>query len=208
MSVSIIERQLFLRIFGPAHLEPAATQVTYTSREDIEVLLALSQTFRPKIVIEIGIQRGVTSKILLTQAPWIEKYVGIDITPDARPTLEGQYDEVPLKAGELVSSDPRVEVVVRPNGSRDLRVTDLPVADLMFIDGDHSETCVLHDTWLARQVVRAGGIICWHDYNNVTDVTKVIDDFNIREGDHICSVTGTWVCFEFRRDDGRAEGRA
>ena len=203
MSVSTIDRQLFLQIFGPAHVEPDA-QVTYTPHKDIELLLALSQTFKPKTVIEIGIQRGVTSKILLAQAPWIEKYVGIDIAPDSRPTLEVQYDEVPLKAGELVSNDARVEVIVRPNGSRDLRATDLPGADLIFIDGDHSEQVVLHDTRLARQIVRAGGVICWHDYSNVEDVTKVIDDLNINEGDHICWVKGTWLCFEFCRDEGRA----
>lgn len=196
-----LKRDLFFEIFGPANLELDAKS-TFLQRQDLEVLISLFQTFKPKTVIEIGIQKGSTAKILLANGPWVEKYIGIDITPDSTPPLKVQYEEVPLKAGELILDDPRIEILVKPNGTRDLTATDLPAADFIFIDGDHSENGVLYDTRLARQVIRAGGIICWHDYDHspVPDVTKVIDKLNIIEGNHICLVEDTMVCFEFRSD--------
>ncbi|MFF2290451.1 class I SAM-dependent methyltransferase [Peribacillus butanolivorans] len=101
-----------------------------------------------------------------------------------------------------MKGDSRVELFVKPNGSRDLHPSDLPAADLIFIDGDHSKEGVLLDTILARQVIRQGGIICWHDYRNhlVPDVTAVIDSLNIKEGDHICLIENTMLCFQFCRE--------
>jgi predicted O-methyltransferase YrrM len=102
----------------------------------------------------------------------------------------------------MCKNDPRVELIVKPNGTRDLVPTDLPAADLIFIDGDHSKACVALDTLLAMQVIRKGGIICWHDYGNhlVPGVTEVIDALNMNEGDHICLVEGTMICFQFCRE--------
>ncbi len=195
-----LARDWFFRLFG-AGGSPADPEPVFTGAQDIDVLLAFSQTFHPRTVVEIGIQRGTTAQAILARAPWISSYIGVDITPESLPTLAVQHDEVPARAGELVASDPRVTVRVSPQGSRDLGSDDLPPADLIFIDGDHSEAGVLYDTELARRIVRPGGIICWHDYGNslVPAVTQVIDGLNQVEGDHICLVEGTVVCFEIRR---------
>lgn len=87
----------------------------------------------------MGIQKGAIGKCILDNSPWIEKYVGIDVIPTHIATLGIQRGEVPQIAGECVKDDSRVELFVKPNGSRDLHSSDLPAADLIFIDGDHSK---------------------------------------------------------------------
>lgn len=196
----ILSKDMFFQLIGEGDFN--GEKPYYTTPDDVKVLIALSRTFYPKSVIEIGIQRGGTAKCILDNSPWIEKYVGIDVIPTYTTTLAVQRGEVPQIAGECVKDDPRVELIVKPNGSRDLEPSDLPAADFIFIDGDHSKEAVLQDTLLARQVIRKGGIICWHDYGNnlVPGVTEIIDTLNILEGNHICFVEGTMVCFQFCRE--------
>ncbi|MCI0764732.1 class I SAM-dependent methyltransferase [Bacillus sp. TL12] len=198
--MSFIKRELFFQIFG----EPIVPDNLLNSllRNDFEPLLAFSQNFQPKTVIEIGIHKGFTAKCLLKNCTWIKKYIGIDVPPDFKTPLTIQQHEVPLIAGELVRNEPRVEIIIKPNGSRDIDPADLPTADLIFIDGDHSSKGVLYDTFLAREAIKKGGIICWHDYGNplVPSVTHIIDYLNSTEGNHICQIEGSMLCFQFCRD--------
>jgi predicted O-methyltransferase YrrM len=196
--MSIIDRSTFFDIFGSGAFDG---EPPIFMGADVEPLLAFSRTFRLKTVIEIGIQRGETAKVILENSPWIEKYIGIDLTPDSQTTLSLQQGEVPQMAGELVKDDPRVELILKPNGTRDLTAADLPIADLILIDGDHSKEGVLLDTLLARQTIRQGGIICWHDYGNslVPDVTAVIDELNLTEDIHICLIQNGFLCFQICR---------
>ena len=65
----------------------------------------------------------------------------------------------------------------------------------MFIDGDHSAVGVLHDSELARALIRPGGIIVWHDYTNAAvEVTQVLDHF-AAEGWRISHFPGTWLAY-------------
>ncbi|CAM4388419.1 class I SAM-dependent methyltransferase [Paenibacillus alkaliterrae] len=195
--MSVISRETFFSIFGSGTFTGEHPSFTGS---DVEPLLAFSRTFLPKTVIEIGIQRGATAKCILVNSPWIEKYIGIDVTFDYKTPLTIQQNEVPQVPGEYVKDDPRVQLIVKPNGTRDLTPADLPAADLIFIDGDHSESGVLLDTLLARRVIRKGGIICWHDYGNqvVPGVKAVIDSLN--EGNHICLIESGQLCFQFCRE--------
>ncbi|ASS96794.1 class I SAM-dependent methyltransferase [Peribacillus simplex] len=197
--MSIIDRSTFFDIFGSGTFDG---EPPIFMGADVEPILAFSRTFRLKTVIEIGIQRGETAKIILENSPWIEKYIGIDLTPDSQTTLSLQQGEVPQMAGELVKDDPRVELILKPNGTRDLTADDLPTADLILIDGDHSKEGVFLDTFLARQSIRQGGIICWHDYGNslVPDVTAVIDELNLTEDNLICLIQNGFLCFQICRD--------
>ncbi|WP_078412207.1 class I SAM-dependent methyltransferase [Priestia abyssalis] len=197
--MNIINREIFFKIFGSGAIK--GERSIYTG-SDVEPLIAFSRTFHPKTVIEIGIQRGATAKCLLDNSPWIEKYIGIDVTPDYNTPLSIQQQEVPQIAGECVKDDSRVELIIKPNGSRDLTSADLTAADLIFIDGDHSLNGVLLDTQLARQVIRKGGIICWHDYGNelVPSVSEAIDSLNEKENDQICLIENGYLCFQFCRE--------
>jgi predicted O-methyltransferase YrrM len=95
-----------------------------------------------------------------------------------------------------VANDPRFELIIRRHGSLDLTAADLPSCDVAFVDGDHSYKVVVHDSNLARRIVRPGGIIIWHDVvNPVTpDVKRALEEFRER-GWPIKQVDQTWLAF-------------
>jgi len=171
---------------------------TFMNRGELEVLIALVASVEPKAVLEIGVNEGRTAKAILANVPGIEKYIGIDVPPGYVTAREVQRKEVPEKPGHLASSDGRFELVLRPRGSMDLSEKDFPgLFDAVFIDGDHGFEAVLHDTLLARQIVRPGGVIIWHDYHgqDTVDVRKVLERFHAN-GSDIRYVEGTWLAFE------------
>jgi hypothetical protein len=85
-----------------------------------------------------------------------------------------------------------------------LRTGHLEPCDAVFIDGDHSEAAVLHESRLARRLIRGAGIIVWHDFSNpaveVTQALSRLDD----EGWPINCVEQSWLAF-MRVEDGHAE---
>jgi predicted O-methyltransferase YrrM len=202
--VSTINRDLFFRLFGSGSA-PGSRGEMYANIYDREVLLALVRTVRPATVVEFGVNRGLTARLILSQCPWVKRYVGVDAAPGFVPELPGQLPEVP-KAGEagcLVAGDPRFRLALFAGGTSfiDPVVAALPKkADFVYIDGDHSVSGVRRETALARAIVRPGGVIAWHDYGNRTvGVSTAIDELNRAEGDRICHVEGSWVAFEVRR---------
>jgi predicted O-methyltransferase YrrM len=162
---------------------------------ELEILCALFKDVAPKTVVEFGINAGRTAKALLREVPTIERYIGIDVLPGYTTDKKVQRNEVPQKAGALVSGDERVELIVTEKGSHGL--TDLPPCDAVFIDGDHGRFGVEHDSDLAFRAVRPGGIIVWHDYHDLgtVDVRDVLHELRAK-GHDIISVEGTWLAFE------------
>jgi predicted O-methyltransferase YrrM len=170
---------------------------------ELEVLVALVRSVQPRGVLEFGVNVGRTAKAILANVPGIERYQGVDVPVGYVPAMAAQRDEVPAEPGMLVKGDSRFELLVRPRGSHDLRVSDLRPCDAVFIDGDHSRAGVLNDTELARYWVRPGGIIIFHDYHDLrdaagvplVDVRAVLHDF-AAAGHDIKHVEGTWLAFE------------
>jgi predicted O-methyltransferase YrrM len=144
-------------------------------------------------MIEFGCNVGITAARLLDNIPSLQKYIGIDVASDYRTPLECQRREVPVNAGWYAASDERFFLLQAP--SLTLRSGDLEPCDAVFIDGDHSELTVLHESRLARRLVRNGGIIVWHDFNNpAVEVTQALEGL-AREGWPIRSVENSWLAF-------------
>ncbi len=164
---------------------------------ELEVLLALAGSVQPLGVVEFGVNEGRTAKAILDAFPGIRTYQGIDVLPGYVTTKSVQRGEVPQRPGYLARRDKRFDLVLRANGSLDLGVGDLLACDVAFIDGDHGRVAVEHDTALARQIVRPGGIIIWHDYHDLgtVDVREVLDEFHAAGAD-IVHVADTWLAFE------------
>jgi predicted O-methyltransferase YrrM len=165
---------------------------------ELETLIALVHSVeQPRHIIEFGVNVGRTAKAIMENVPGIEHYTGIDVPLDYVPALAIQNDNAVPNPGEMVLSDPRFHLIIRPRGSLDLTVTDLAPCDAAFIDGDHSREAVMHDSFLARALVRPGGIIVWHDYHELgtVDVKAVLDEMHLA-GDAIWHVDTTWMAFE------------
>lgn len=167
------------------------------NKGELETLIALMRSVSPRHVIEFGVNVGRTAKAIMANVPGIECYIGVDVTPEYVPACAVQKNEIPADPGALVLSDPRFDLIVRPRGSLDLTAEELAPCDAVFIDGDHGREAVLHDSLLARALVRPGGIIVWHDYHELgtVDVKAVLDEM-YQAGDAIMHVEGTWLAYE------------
>src|SRR5262245_61936845 len=167
----------------------------YLGAQETALLIALVRSVAAKVMIEFGCQLGRTALSILENVPSIERYVGVDVPPGSRPTLQCQRSEVCGAPGLYARSDPRFNLVLRARGSLDLVPEDLPWCDAVFVDGDHRAIAVKHDSLLARALVRPGGVIAWHDYGNSgVEVTAALDEL-AAAGWPIRSIAGTWLAF-------------
>jgi predicted O-methyltransferase YrrM len=171
---------------------------TYLNFGELEIIVALIRSVQPRCVVEIGLAQGRTARALLNELPGIERYIGIDTFPEYRTKLPGQWSERGNDPGHLALGDPRFELWLRPRGSLDVRPHDFPVVDAVFIDGDHSREVVRRDSDLARDIVRPGGIIIWHDAGNESVEVRSVLDHDSAQGLDIRLVEGTWLAFERR----------
>lgn len=166
---------------------------------ELEVLIALvkSVTPEPHVMIEFGVNEGRTAKAIIREVKSISLYIGVDVEFGYVPAKKVQRGEVPTRPAWMVKDDPLFHLELRPRGSLDLKVEDLPELDVAFIDGDHGATAVKHDTYLALARVRRGGIIIWHDYHDLgtVDVRDVLHEFQDLSGLKITHVAGTWLAY-------------
>lgn len=165
---------------------------------ELETLIALIGSVKPKGVLEFGVNVGRTAQAILEFCPTIERYEGVDVPVGYVTEKPVQRGEIPLVPGELVNRDPRFRLFIRSTGSHELTAKDLSPCDAIFIDGDHSRKGVMNDTGLALELVRPGGIIIWHDYHDLgtVDVRDVLHDFHQEFPDvPLRHVPGTWIVY-------------
>lgn len=169
----------------------------FMERADTEAVLALLHEVNPKRVVEFGINYGFTAREILQRVPGIEEYIGIDVYPGYTLAPRFQWPEIPLFPGREVKGDPRVKLLIKPRGTLDINAYDIGKVDAAIIDGDHSAWIVDQDTMLARNVVRPGGVIIWHDYSGTTntDVPQVLHRLHAA-GAPILWAEGSAVAFE------------
>ena len=168
---------------------------SYLNDGEMEIIASLIRGVEAESVVEFGCRDGRTAKVLLHNVQTLHRYVGIDVPMSYVPELDHQRAEMVPMPGHLAASDPRFDIIVRERGSLDLGVDDLPSVDAAFIDGDHSERVVWHDSMLARTIVKPGGVIIWHDaFNGAVEVTRVLERL-YGEGWPIKIVAGTWLAF-------------
>lgn len=165
----------------------------YLGANESAIVVELIASVKPRVVLEFGVNQGKTARAILNAVPSIELYIGIDI-PWGRPTrLACQQDEVPVVPGRYAASDPRFRLLL--GESTTLEAYDLEPVDAVFIDGDHSAIGAEHDSRIARELLRPGGICVWHDFGNEgVEVTEVLDRL-AGEGWPICHVAGTWLAY-------------
>lgn len=163
----------------------------YMQPGEQEVLLTLADSVQPSSMIEIGVNEGRTALAVLQNIPTITRYLGVDAPPGYQFEIPLQQREQPDDPGHMVKHDPRFELILRGD---DAEITG--PFDVAFIDGDHGYASVLRDYSLARRLVRSGGIIIFHDYDNgtvqVTDALHLIAE----DGRLLNHVAGTWLVFE------------
>lgn len=155
----------------------------------IELLIPL----QPRSIVEVGVERGETSRLLLEAFPDAKLYM-VDSWREAPEdsayrqsgdrcgrTTQGQhYDNLQIvRVMRLAAGWRRCEIVAFPSveAARLLRPNRF---DAVFLDADHTYESVKADleAWWPR--VRDGGILCGHDYctgrRALAGVKKAVDE--------------------------------
>jgi len=174
-------------------LDPIARPATrmYMHPNEQGTILALLNGIRPRTVVEIGVNIGLTAQAVLENVQTIETYFGIDVDPNYQFEIPAQQIEYPGEPGRLVKGDPRFKLVLRGGLMPSY-------ADVVFIDGDHGRKAVMVDSLWAAEIVAPGGMIIWHDYQNPTvQVTEVLDELH-EKGRQLFHVANTWLVYERR----------
>lgn len=157
------------------------------------MLLALINSVQPSSMIEFGVNEGLTAFAVLANFPDIDQYVGVDVEFSHQLEIPAQQYEVPKEPGRLVNDNPRFKLIIRYDDDKNIS----GLFDVAFIDGDHGKDHVMKDYRLAKQLVREGGIIIFHDYENPTvEVTETLDEL-YKSGVDLKHVYGTWLAFEY-----------
>jgi len=163
----------------------------YMTAQETGILVALISSVKPRVMIEFGCNTGATSKRVLDNVRTLEKYIGIDVPSHHVPTLGCQMSEVPLNPGFQAAGDERFFLLLAEAPTADM----LEPCDAVFIDGDHSEDVVLRESQVAKQLLRSGGIVCWHDFNNpAVEVTTALRRLN-KLGWPIHCVMDSWLAY-------------
>jgi hypothetical protein len=147
----------------------------YMEGTELAVLEGLAKKYYVNSVLEIGINKGETAKRLLDNCPFINKYEGIEVTPEGANSMRDcqreERDSLGNEVGKFVKDNPKVSLFISKNGSKDFKTTEH--YDLIFIDGNHAKEYVEYDTNLAMSLNPK--IIAWHDYGTEAGVTEVLD---------------------------------
>jgi predicted O-methyltransferase YrrM len=173
----------------------------YQNQGELEILVALARSIDARSMIEIGCRDGRTARVMLYNVVTLSRYVGIDVAEGYEPALACQRSEILARPGELVRHDPLFELVVSARGSLDLTKDDFHGErfDICYIDGDHSAAAVGHDSRLAFEVTRPGGLVVWHDYANPdVEVTGVLEALATAHDLPIRRIAETWLAFMIR----------
>lgn len=146
-------------------------------REEIGGLLARVSALEPQVIVEIGTRNGGTLCLWAQASPTLSRLVSIDL-PDG--IHGGGYPIQRAKLYQLfVANRPRCALhLVRADSqqaaTRDqlMRLIEGRPIDFLFIDGDHRFDGVQRDYELYAPLVRAGGLIAFHDIRpNAKDPT-------------------------------------
>lgn len=171
----------------------------YMNPGELETLITLVRSVKPRVMIEVGCNNGRTAKAILRNVPSLERYIGIDVPPGYDFAKKVQAREVPMRPGELALDDPRFMLVLTRRGTFDLTWEDLPSANVVFIDGDHGAEAVRndHDLALACWDRLKPGLIIHHDDHDepTVDVRATLDALHTDDAP-IVHVLGTWLAFQ------------
>jgi cephalosporin hydroxylase len=138
-------------------------------RSELRDFLLLVQRLEPRALVEIGTARGGTLFLFTRVAAPDAMLVTVDLSSahDSRFGAEDISRRRPLYESFAIHEQ-RVEFVIGDSHAPETvaRVRAVlagrPV-DVLFIDGDHSFEGVSRDFELYRELVRAGGVIAFHD---------------------------------------------
>ncbi|MBO6570723.1 MAG: class I SAM-dependent methyltransferase [Alphaproteobacteria bacterium] len=160
--------------------------------QEVLALMAIASFIQPKKIIEIGTSDGNTTVNLLANAADEAVITTFDLPVDWSGDFEIYVPEMMRNVTDRsavgrqyrssVYAD-RVIQVLGDSAQVDFDQLDGPF-DLAFIDGCHFYDYVKKDTENVLGRMSPGGVVVWHDYGMLSDVSRAVDelprDMNIK----------------------------
>jgi predicted O-methyltransferase YrrM len=179
----------------------AQASITLLEGGALAALMARVQASR---VFEFGTYKGASTTQLAMNLPPegrvftldLPKDLEIGILPVDRPAERMIAAEI--GKGALVPEDMRSRITFLQADSAAFDTAPYEASmDLVFVDGAHSYEYVLNDTAKGLKLLRAGGVIAWHDCApNHPDVVRALRE----SGLSISLVRGTALAFAFKTE--------
>jgi len=146
---------------------------------------AIARFIKARNALEIGTYDGNTALVLASNGDVDGTVVTVDLPPDFGIEMQDSftYSGIELNLtprnqlgrqyrGHCLSS--RIKQVYGDSARIDWYALGAPF-DLVFIDGCHSEAYVQSDSENAMKHLATGGVVVWHDYGMIPEVSKVVD---------------------------------
>lgn len=154
-----------------------------TSIDAAEILgiCAIERFVKAKKILEIGTFDGNTALNLAANTSGTVTTVDLPENWSGELKYDVPKDHLKVlthKVGIQFRGSPeeqRITQVFGDSAKLDWKKLDGPF-DLIFIDGCHSYDYVKNDTKNALDHLENGGVLIWHDYGAIKDVTKVVDE--------------------------------
>ncbi len=152
--------------------------------QGIAFLNAIVQSSNAKSILEIGTYDGNTALNLAANSAPDCLVTTVDLPPDWQGHLELEVPKALVNVTDRtrVASqyrgthyESKIRQVFADSAKLDWASMAVPF-DLVFIDGCHFYDYVKSDTENALRYLRSGGILVWHDYGSIADVSRVVDE--------------------------------
>lgn len=153
--------------------------------QELLAMCAISAQVKARRLIEIGTSDGNTTLNLLANAAEDARITTLDLPEDWTGGFEIRVPEMMKNVtdrgavGRQFRGTPYADRVVQVFGDSakvDYSKLEGPF-DLAFIDGCHFYDYVVADTRNVLANMRKGGVVLWHDYGMLEDVSRAVDEF-------------------------------
>ena len=150
---------------------------------ELNALLAMMRHAGAHRVVEIGTYDGGTTVNLAANLPESGCVFTVDLPPS--------FDRYELSASSFYDNRSasaqigrqflgskyaqRITQVLEDSATVDYAKLG-GAMDMFFIDGCHDYAYVKHDSEQAFRIVRPGGLVVWHDYGMIEDVSRYVDE--------------------------------
>ncbi len=154
------------------------------SAQEIMTLAAIARFRRPRRILEIGTFDGSTTLNLAVNSPAESLITTVDLPPDWKGEFARRVPEALVNFTGAASVGAqfqntahaaRIRQVYGDSAAMDWSDLGGPF-DLIFVDGNHSYDYVKSDTENALRCLSTGGIVAWHDYGMIEDVSTAVDE--------------------------------
>lgn len=175
-----IEKTSF-QILNAFERDPSTSMDMY----EVACLCSILKFKKAGSILEIGTFDGNTTINIAANIPEDGKIITMDLPPDFNNNygikVPGLYDNVTPREitgkqfKENTSYSKKITQVFGDSASLDWSTLPGPF-DAVIVDGNHFYDYVKKDTENAIGVLKSGGLVFWHDYGMMDDVSRVADE--------------------------------